>query len=70
MNTVIIKGYEINRRLVNQVDLATECKYSQSYISQLLNPNNKRKNDKAITKMLNALIKQKSGIIKRHEVTA
>jgi predicted transcriptional regulator len=57
LKPIKIQDIEVkNPKLLDHSKIARNCGISQSYVSQLLDPKNVRKNDNALRKVRNAIV--------------
>lgn len=69
MKPIKILDIEIqNPSLINHSEIARYCKYTQSYVSQLLDENNVRKNSVALRKIRNAIVALYSNVVSIREL--
>lgn len=70
MKIIKIFEYEIDRRLLNTSEIARDSGYTQAYVSMLLDPDNKRKNENALRRILKSILKLYSHIVRLTERAA
>ena len=64
MKIIKIFEYEIDRRLLNTSEIARDSGYTQAYVSMLLDPDNPRKNENALRRILKSILKLYSHVVR------